>query len=643
MTLFKQVGITVSLIIIVMLSFVMFINYNSSKKYLVESLYETTVNNISSLSNKLAQLGEDEADIITIIDSEFGGGYYHSIKYSSNQNNFVYLQEDNELISDVPSWFIKFANIPIEKVRADVSSGWKIMGELSVVGDTNVIYQTLYKMFIRLLSLFALILSISLIVLWILLHFVLKPLKAVQVQAESILNNKFVLQEKEPYTQEFKEVVKGMNAMVKKVEILFTTANESVKRNKELLYTDPISKLYNRRYYMLKVIDLLELENRINGGISLFISLSSVEVISKSIGEQNTHKFLENFAKLLTDISENYDDKVVARMNEREFALILSACDVDEIHTILDKLNKDFVSLLQESGIAKNSIAISFGIYRYTSQVKLEELLTRTDNAVLNAIADEDTNVVVYEDKNSQNALAKDEWKRIIKKAIDEKSFIVNFWPTLNTQTDTLEHKVMTFSIKNERNREYLFGDFIAPAINFSLVEELFISVIKDVLTKRYSEIESSVCSIRLPNEFIKDTHSLNSLSKLFARYSKKQNCKIFFEIADTFVIQNLQLVKSFVDLFKEYDFGFAINSFTGESNDFKYLKELNPMYIKMNSRFLLDQSAESMASLRVVVDSLGIEIVSTSVNSLDEIKALNSKNITLMQGSVTDLLKRDD
>ena len=638
MTLFKQVALTVSMIIILMLSFVMYINYESSKKYLVESLYETTVNNISSLSNKLAQLGEDDADIVTIIDSEFDGGYYHFIKYSANQSDFVYMQEDNEALVDVPLWFIKFADIHVDKITVDVSSGWNIMGELSIMGDTNVIYQTLYKMFIHLLYLFVATLSIALFILGLLLHFVLKPLKAVQVQAEAILNNKFVIQENEPYTQEFKEVVKGMNAMVKKVETLFHTANESAKRNKELLYNDPVTKLYNRRYYMLKITDLIGLENRINGGVSIFISLSSVEIVTQSIGQQKTQALLVAFANLLTEAAVNYDDEVVARMNERDFAMILSSCDVEEVNHILEAINKGFLELLQRNDINENILSISFGVYRYTSQVKLGELLTRTDNALLNAVAKEDSNIALYEDKNSKNALAKDEWHKIIQKAIDDESFKLKFWPTLNAQTKVLDHKVMTFTI-SEDDKEYYFGDFIAPAINFGLVGELFTSVIKDILTNRYDELEDVVCSIRLSNEFIKDVHSLDSLSQLFARYAKKQNFKLFFEIADSFVIKNEQLVKSFIDLFEKYGFGFAINSFTGESGDFKYLKELNPMYIKVDSNFLLDQSEESMSSLQVIVDSLGIEIVATFVKSLDETAELNTKKVILIQGPATDLL----
>jgi len=50
MTLFKQMALAVSLIIVTILGAVMVINYQSARHDMIDSLYETTVNNISSLS-----------------------------------------------------------------------------------------------------------------------------------------------------------------------------------------------------------------------------------------------------------------------------------------------------------------------------------------------------------------------------------------------------------------------------------------------------------------------------------------------------------------------------------------------------------------------------------------------------------------
>ncbi|MDQ7069084.1 MAG: diguanylate cyclase [Sulfurimonas sp.] len=283
------------------------------------------------------------------------------------------------------------------RITSDVSEGWTLLGEVSVMGDTGVVYKALYKMFVNLLYLFGIIVSIALIVLSILLHFVLKPLKEIQNQAEAILKNEFVIQEKEPYTTEFKEVVKGMNSMVKKVEDIFNKANESAKRNHELLYTDPITKLFNRRYLMLKLPDLISQNNKIDGGSVLFVGLSSIEVMNQLISRRQANNLIlflcETFDKLL----KNFDDRLLCRLNETEFLLVVPECEVHQAREIQKHIYTTFIELLTENKMDESNVQINIGIYRYNSRVTMAQLLTRSDTALSNAIADETSNTYLYE------------------------------------------------------------------------------------------------------------------------------------------------------------------------------------------------------------------------------------------------------
>ena len=150
MTLFKQMAIGTSAIIVLLLSSVMVINFQSSKQDMLQNLYEMSVNNISSLSSKLAETEGDEALIESIINAEFDNGYYKMIEFKLNDGKFTYKQIDNEDIEGVPSWFVKLSDIKLDTITVDVYSGWSIIGRLSVQGDASNIYKVLYKIFIQL-------------------------------------------------------------------------------------------------------------------------------------------------------------------------------------------------------------------------------------------------------------------------------------------------------------------------------------------------------------------------------------------------------------------------------------------------------------------------------------------------------------
>jgi len=640
MTLFKQMALAVSLIIIVMLGAVMAINYQSAKQDMIQSLYETTVNNISTLANNLAEASEDPALIVTTIDAEFDSGYYKMIDFKSNDGKMDYIQVDNDPVEGVPLWFINFTRLKLDKVSADVSSGWNMIGVVSVAGDTGVVYKALYKMFINLIYIFIVSVAISLGVLSILLHFVLKPLYEIQHQAEAILKNEFLIQEKVPFTTEFKDVVQGMNAMVRKVEEIFKKGNEAARRNRELLYNDPITKLFNRRYLMLKLPDLIKLENKTDGGVIIFVALSGAEILNQALGRRKADDMFLELANIFNDVCKVYEDRVIARVNGTEFTLMLPDCESDKASEIAQKINVGFDKLLQENELDSSTIFINIGIYRYRPSVSIGDLLTRADNALSQAKAKDDDNTQLYEDKDDENAMGKEQWREIIEESISHNYFSLKFWPTLNAKTKTVDHKVMTFTIDGGENKKFFYGDFIAPAINLGLVSKMYIVTLGDLITKRHEELDGSVCSIRLSNEFMKDTKSFGELTLLFKKHAKTLKFKLSFEVTDSFAINNTALVKSFVNLFAKYGFDFGINSFTGESEDFTYLKELNPKFLKADCAFLLDQSHDSMSALQVITDSLGIEIIATFVKTKEELEKLQSMHINSVQGPVTDSIK---
>lgn len=640
MTLFKQMALAISIIIVVMLGAVMAINYQSSKKDMLQSLYETTVNNISALTSKLAESGGDEALITSTIDSEFDSGYFKMIHYKSNDGNFNYQQIDNKPPRDVPQWFIKFSSIEVQSVSSDVSSGWNMMGVVSVQGDTGVVYKALYKMFIKLSYLFLISVVVAQIALYTMLHFILKPLYRVQNQAEAIIRNEFIIQQELPYTTEFKDVVVGMNAMVKKVEDIFNKGNEAAKRNRELLYNDPTTKLFNRRYLMLKLPDLIKAENKTDGGTIIFIALSGAEVLNQVLGRRKADDMFLALGEAFNEVCKKFENKVVARVNGTEFTLMLPDCEANEGVDVAQKINTQFEKLLEENELNSSDVFINIGLYRYSPTTNIGELLTKADNALSHAKASENGNTYLYEEKDSNNAMGKEQWREVIEESISKNYFSLKFWPTLNANTKLIDHKVMTFTIDGGQDKRYFYGDFIAPAINLGLVTKMYTVALKDLLTVKHSELEGSTCSIRLSNEFIKDPKGIKELSSLFEKHAKVLNFKLSFEVPDSFAINNTILVKSFVDLFAKYGFGFGINSFTGESSDFAYLKLLNPEFLKADCAFLLDQSEDSMSALQVITDSLGIEIIATFVKDKEQLEKLQSMHIKTVQGPVTDTIK---
>ncbi|MBN2816313.1 MAG: diguanylate cyclase [Campylobacterales bacterium] len=637
MKLYNQMALAISFIIITILASVMAVSYQSTKKDMLQSVYEASVNNIATLAHTLASAQGDEVIMMSSVDAAFDSGYYKSIEFRSSDGEFVYKQEDSEQIESVPAWFVKFADVANTPISEDVLVGWESIGKVSIVGDTAIVYKSLYKSFVRLLYLFAIFTVISLALFAVMLFYILKPLKEIQKQAEAIMRDEFVYQEKIPYTTEFKEVVKGMNQMVKKVEYIFIKGSEALKRNQELLYIDPITELYNRRYLLLKLPDLIALENRANGGTLVFLGLGGAEILNQSLGHANADKVFQRLGSVLQRVAESFDDGVAARVNGTEFIIVLPNCEAQKSLEVAKEIHTKYELILKKYELLSEEITLDIGLYRYRPNMDVSELLTKADNALTHAKADEYSSIYVYEERDDENAMGKEQWREIIEESIEKKQIGLKFWSVLDTRSRKISHNVMSFTIDNGAHKEYFYGDFIAPAINLGLVSKIYKLALDTLLTNKHSQLGDKLCSIRLSNEFIKDPYSYETLSFLLKEKAKELPFKLSFELSDNFVVKNPILVGNFIKLFKETGCEFGINAFTGDSEDFSYLKVYNPRFIKADVSFLLDQSQDSMGALRVITDSLGLEIIATSVRTSEELEQLRGMGIYSVQGPITD------
>ena len=339
MSLFKQMALAISFIIIVLVGTIMTLNYQSSKRDMIESLYETTVNNISSITSQLSEAGNNPVLITSIIDAEFGSGYFKKITFTSNDASFTYTQVDNDPIEGVPLWFINLADITLKSVTSDVSSGWAMIGVISIDGDTGIVYKALYKMSTQLLYIFILSVVASLLILSIMLGFILRPLKGVQKQAEAVARNEFIIQEDIPYTKEFRDVVLGMNRMVTKTKAMFDKGNEELKLQKEREYTDDTTKLKNRKYLIDKLPEFLKVDASSKGGVSVMVSLSGIIEANEKIGHKEVDMLFNEIADIFRITLQGYDEAIIARINGTEFALLFLT-----------------VTLLQHSHLHKTSV-----------------------------------------------------------------------------------------------------------------------------------------------------------------------------------------------------------------------------------------------------------------------------------------------
>ncbi len=638
MTLFKQMALLTSMLLLLLLGIVIAVTFSNATGALEEQLYEDAQNTASSLSLSLGSASGNESDMSTMINANFDSGHYTRIALYDMDNMMIYERIGEDTDHQTPEWFIHIIPITLPVASVQVSAGWSPIGVLQVQSDSSYAYASLYSQLIRLSVLFFILAAIGLTLLYFALHIVLRPLTKIQQQAEAIMQNEFIHQDEIPTTTEFKDVVQAMNSMVIKVQDIFDRSDKAMHHNHELLYKDSLTGLHNRRYLMMRFPEYIGEETAYEHGTLMLFAFHGALEANKVIGHQNVDVLFHKIGKIVQNKGRHIDDSIAARVNGTEFMLLLPGCLGSEGLRIALRIIRAVQTVLRDKGLEdKETFNITAGVMGYDRDKDIGTILSGADYALsqANHLTDEQ----IYLDKNhkSSTVMGKEAWRNIITDALEEDRFRLDFWPVFDARSKKVYHKEISFTLLDDEKNLYSYGKFIAPVITLGLLAEVYMNIIRQILNTSASNAGSSLCSLRLPSDFFHTPNITLALEPLLEAHADTLSIELIFGIPERFIATNMELSNSFIALFKRFGFGVGIYQFTGESEEYSYLKALRPAYLKADASFLLDQDQQSMSSLQIITNSLGIELIATGITETAELEQLGKAHIHTIQGPLAE------
>jgi diguanylate cyclase (GGDEF)-like protein len=638
MTLFKQIALMLSIFLLIILATVLILNFQSANKGVQDRLYDDAKNTATSLSLSLGSANGDLSMMSTMINANFDSGNYSLISLVDVENKELYSRKIESDITAVPKWFMSLIELQAPIAHANVSAGWSQVGILSVQSDSTYAYKQLYAILIDLLISFTIIALVGLTTLNLLLHAILKPLKEVQKQAAAITRNEFIIQSKIPYTKELADVVLGMNTMVSKVKAMFDKGNEELKAHKELEYIDQDTQLRNRKYLIDRLPAYLKADASYEGGVNMLISLSGIIEANEKLGRQNVNKIFTKIADIFRENTKNIKDSIVARINGTEFSLLLPNYTNEQAMELAKKIQQSCKDVIEAAELDPNETFASIGLYHYRHSDSITKLLSRSDNALAQAKFNNE-NIHLEKTEDAIEVMGKEAWKLLINKAIEKDRFSFISWSVIDTKAKKLSHNVLSINLTLDKNSSYGYAQFMAPAIQSGLSCNIYKKIVDMLFRNSSMVLSASTYSLRLPHEYLEHKDTYGNLSELLRANAALLPFKVIIELPDRLVRQDSKLIREYIELFRKYGISIGIFEFIGESDDYSYLQELRPVYIKGESSYFLTQSDQSLSALRLITDTLGISLIAVGVADMETLEKLKAKDIHVIQGKVTEML----
>ncbi len=185
-------------------------------------------------------------------------------------------------------------------------------------------------------------------------------------------------------------------AIVNKKLIEFAAENKKISLYfQNLSITDPLTKLYNRRYFFEKLHETFSLAKRKRRPIALlYLDLDHFKSINDTYGHKKGDEILISFANILKKNLRSYD--TVARIGGEEIAVLIYDEPYDKVLKIAQKIK----NTVQTIPIAnKKFLTTSIGItYKIPSEIDtVDSLFIESDKALYRAKELGRNRVEVYE------------------------------------------------------------------------------------------------------------------------------------------------------------------------------------------------------------------------------------------------------
>ena len=178
----------------------------------------------------------------------------------------------------------------------------------------------------------------------------------------------------------------------KKEELLTTLeykVEERTKKLKHLASIDPMTNLYNRRYFTEMSESILDLSKRNKTETSIILlDIDHFKNVNDTYGHKVGDDALNKLAKIFQDISRESD--IVSRWGGEEFVILLPNTNRDRALTISEKIRakveKSAITLGDGSEL---NLTVSIGISQvnYQEDMNLEASIHRADEALYEAKA----------------------------------------------------------------------------------------------------------------------------------------------------------------------------------------------------------------------------------------------------------------
>jgi methyl-accepting chemotaxis protein len=246
----------------------------------------------------------------------------------------------------IPQWFINLIPLELDEKSSEISNGWQTTAIIFVSANPGDAYAKLYDQAKGAVIYAIIAFIISMIILFVFVQYILKPLKKLEKLANNIASGKFGKIKELPWTTEIKAVAIAFNDMSTTIEAVINRLNHTLENLSKKLSSDELTGLCLKQNFET---DMKKMFINKSTGYVFVIKIADLATFAKSHTTNEVNDFIKKFGSILrsTKLGENSQTNAY-RFFGSEFALIAKNLTYEDAVKLTKLLQTRFEELAIE-------------------------------------------------------------------------------------------------------------------------------------------------------------------------------------------------------------------------------------------------------------------------------------------------------
>lgn len=641
MTLLKQLLAMIVLLFLMLFAGTFTLSIQNTRSYLNNQLRTISQDTATSLGMSLSphMSKKDYVVVERMVSAVSDSGYYRKVIVTDIEGKTIVDKTQQVNLDNVPKWFVNGFSLETPQGEALIMNGWQQAGLVRVLVNPGYAYMALWSSAVQSFWWFLGMSVLTFVLGVVALHYILRPLRAVEAQARAICDREYPVQSKLPWTIELRSVVEAMNRMTGKVKEMFEEQAAAIERLRSENYRDALTGLANRRYFEMQLKQLIETGKY---GAVLLLELKDFKEYNNQRGFQAGDELLRNTAGFIDAIckAQPNPEYFTAHLSGASFAVVIYNVDEQEARELGNQLARS-LPRFKERGLVDGEEVGHIGAALFGGQT-YGEVMSAADLALRTA-QQEGPNVIHLIDPGKSGASTVNtstRWGEILRDALQNNRLSLLLQPVMNVSEPdhTILHYEALMRLTDENGEVIPAVVYTPMAKRHGLSTDFDKAMITEVLarldSKRYGDTPVAV------NLFPASVQNEEFIVWMCAELAKVPDAasRLLIEISEYGVIENIDALSEFIGRLLKCGTRVGLDHFGRGFSSFGYLSKLKLDYIKVDGSYvrgILENKDNQffIESVTKVAHGLDVKVFAVSVESDAERNLLADLRLDGVQG----------